>query len=46
MKWLKMFWWWALDELCALAADNLAPGNYEVQVRSDDHKYIVPRVVL
>ena len=42
---MKRLWWWLLDELCALSADNLAMGNYEIR-RIDGLDYVYPRAMV
>lgn len=39
---MKRLWWYLIDELCSLAADNFALGNYELR-RIDGLTYVFPR---
>ena len=40
---MKRLWWYLLDELCSLAAENLIQGNFEVRT-INRMKYIYPMV--
>jgi hypothetical protein len=43
---MKRLWWYLLDELCAIAEDNLEQGHYEIHKRADGYLYIYPRAMV
>ena len=42
---MKRLWWYLLDELCAIAADNIEQGHYEVRM-VDGLPHIFPRAMV